>query len=234
MRLFSLSDIHGCPHSLSQLLDQLKLNKSDQVVFCGDYINKGPDSIGVLDILLDLRKRLDQLVLLRGNHEEMLLEARLEVLKAKQKKLWSTKRDTTTLPRILDKKSIHLLDQSYWDLLESMPYYYEKGDYIFVHAGLNFMGDNLFADRYTLLYERDWYQSIDYAKLQKRKIIHGHTPQSAIRSMQQLSRLDKDQVLCIDGGCVNTPDKPTGNLLGVELTQRKLFIQPNVDLNRKS
>jgi serine/threonine protein phosphatase 1 len=73
-RLFAIGDIHGCPDELDALLDGLQLQAGDTVCFVGDYIDRGRDSKGVIDLLLDARRREDvRWVFLKGNHEDMCL-----------------------------------------------------------------------------------------------------------------------------------------------------------------
>lgn len=77
-RLFAIGDIHGCPNEVSLLLNYLRDNEQlasdDLLIFMGDYIDRGPDSRAVIDILIEFRKRHANTVFLRGNHEDMLLD----------------------------------------------------------------------------------------------------------------------------------------------------------------
>ncbi|MEO5716251.1 MAG: metallophosphoesterase family protein [Luteolibacter sp.] len=75
MRQFAIGDIHGCLTALQVLDRELVFGEDDTVVTLGDYVDRGPDSRGVIDFLLGLSKRC-QLVSLRGNHEIMMLRAR--------------------------------------------------------------------------------------------------------------------------------------------------------------
>ena len=74
-RTIAIGDIHGCSAALDALLDAIRPRPEDTIVTLGDYINRGPDTRGVLDRLIDLGRRC-RLVPLLGNHEQMLLEAR--------------------------------------------------------------------------------------------------------------------------------------------------------------
>lgn len=74
----AIGDIHGCPRSLEALLDKLSEYNDRQFIFIGDYIDRGPDSRGVIDLLLDFRKEQD-CIFLRGNHEQMLQIGRAHV-----------------------------------------------------------------------------------------------------------------------------------------------------------
>jgi serine/threonine protein phosphatase 1 len=73
-RTIAIGDVHGCSAALRALLDAVAPAPDDVVVLLGDYIDRGPDSKGVLDLLLDLVGRC-QLIPLLGNHEEMVLAA---------------------------------------------------------------------------------------------------------------------------------------------------------------
>lgn len=68
---YVVGDIHGCVHELDRLLDQLAPSADDSIVFLGDYIDRGPDSAGVIERLLRLRCEVAGCVFLKGNHEDM-------------------------------------------------------------------------------------------------------------------------------------------------------------------
>src|ERR1700737_4825668 len=73
-RTIAIGDIHGCPAALAALVGAIALSLEDTLVLLGDYIDRGPDSRGVLDLVIALAERC-RLVPLLGNHEEMLLAA---------------------------------------------------------------------------------------------------------------------------------------------------------------
>lgn len=74
MRILAIGDIHGCSTALRALLDAVQPGADDIVVTMGDYIDRGPDSRGVLSALLELEKTT-QLKPLIGNHEILFLDA---------------------------------------------------------------------------------------------------------------------------------------------------------------
>ena len=75
-RRFVIPDVHGCATTLRRLvIGQLGLTRGDRLYLLGDLVDRGPDSKGVLDFLLDLRRRGYSVAAVRGNHEEMLLDA---------------------------------------------------------------------------------------------------------------------------------------------------------------
>jgi diadenosine tetraphosphatase ApaH/serine/threonine PP2A family protein phosphatase len=72
-RLFAIGDIHGCPDELAVMLKTIAPRAGDTVVFIGDYIDRGPSARDVIDQVLDLERGDSELVLLKGNHEDMML-----------------------------------------------------------------------------------------------------------------------------------------------------------------
>ena len=75
MKSYVVGDIHGCERELRYLIDSLPLGQGDRLVFLGDYIDRGPDSSGVVAFLIELQKQLSaiEIIFLKGNHEDMLL-----------------------------------------------------------------------------------------------------------------------------------------------------------------
>jgi serine/threonine protein phosphatase 1 len=71
--LYAFGDIHGELEKLDELLEVTPLEDGDQLVFLGDYIDRGPDSAGVISRLIDLQSRYACTFLL-GNHESMFLD----------------------------------------------------------------------------------------------------------------------------------------------------------------
>ena len=75
MGRYVIGDVHGCIVELRHLIDALPLVDGDTVVFLGDYVDRGPDSHGVVSYLLSLQARHKTIdfVFLKGNHEDMFL-----------------------------------------------------------------------------------------------------------------------------------------------------------------
>ncbi|MBX3224189.1 MAG: serine/threonine protein phosphatase [Labilithrix sp.] len=69
MRTVIVGDVHGCSSELDALLDAVAFTSGDRLVFVGDLIVRGPDSLGVLDIA-----RTTGAIMVRGNHEQKLLD----------------------------------------------------------------------------------------------------------------------------------------------------------------
>src|SRR5438046_580236 len=79
--IYAVGDIHGQYHLLAPILDYLRhvpISESDEVVFIGDYIDRGKDTPLVFDSLIEFGAEFPNTVFLRGNHEQMMLDAREE------------------------------------------------------------------------------------------------------------------------------------------------------------
>ena len=76
MRTLAIGDIHGCLTALKTLLDFVAPASDDRLIALGDYVDRGPDSRGVLDFLIALHAS-GRLVALRGNHDEMMADAHI-------------------------------------------------------------------------------------------------------------------------------------------------------------
>ncbi len=71
-RTIAIGDIHGCSDALQAVLGEIRPTADDTIVTLGDYVDRGPDSCGVLETLIALQKRTN-LVPLLGNHDEVML-----------------------------------------------------------------------------------------------------------------------------------------------------------------
>jgi len=228
MRKIAISDIHGCNATFAALLQQLELSKEDQLFLLGDFIDRGPSSKQVFDTIFILLDGGYQVQCLRGNHEEMLLWA-----------LNSNGYDLETFLRNGGEMTLasfgvrHPRDipARYTDFISQLPYWIESGEYIFVHAGLDFSPRSRpFEDKEKMLWTRHWYPLIDYQWLGKRYIVHGHTPTLSSSIHKQFLAFEKMQVLNIDAGCV-FPRAGYGNLCAVDLTTRELYFMPRQALD---
>jgi serine/threonine protein phosphatase 1 len=74
MGCYVIGDIHGCFAEVACLMENLPLAQSDRIVFLGDYVDRGPDSKGVISYLLNLSQQVsNEIIFLKGNHEDMFL-----------------------------------------------------------------------------------------------------------------------------------------------------------------
>lgn len=195
-RRFAISDVHGCAATFAFLLHQkLQINAGDRLYLLGDLINRGPDSKGVLKQVKQLRKSGIEVILFRGNHEAVLLEA----YQTGRNKAFVSLGGASTL-RSFGVDKVRDLPAKYIALIREGKYFHIEDPYIFVHAGLNFSGHDIFEDKEAMIWIKR--MTIDRKKLGGRVIIHGHTPwpKTAIRKQIEQDRLPP--ALNIDGGCV--------------------------------
>lgn len=212
MRNIAISDIHGCLRTFKRLVeDQVGLTHSDTLYLLGDYVDRGPDSKGVLDYIMQLSEDGYRVNCLKGNHEEMMVQATTDSTETGN---WLYNGGQEALD------SFHASDptgipKKYIQFANSLDYFVEVDGYVLVHAGLNFVGNgheddsgqflwkihNPLSDRKAMLWIRNWYDNIDWGWMKDRVIIHGHTPMSTHEIMDMHEHLDTDQVLDIDNGC---------------------------------
>ena len=75
-RTFVISDIHGCCKTFKKLLlETIIIKRSDKIYCVGDYVDRGKDSKGVIDLVIKLRREGYNIHTLRGNHEQMMIDA---------------------------------------------------------------------------------------------------------------------------------------------------------------
>ncbi|MGN0679431.1 MAG: metallophosphoesterase [Oscillospiraceae bacterium] len=133
MRVYCMSDIHGC---LAEFCDALELvlphlGESDtMLVLLGDYIHGGTDNRGVLDKIISLQERYgsDKVVALLGNHDEWVMNGSEAI--DYTAKAFSQYDD-------YDYEDAECDDDRYIQWFEMLPRYYVAGNTIFVHAGID-------------------------------------------------------------------------------------------------
>jgi serine/threonine protein phosphatase 1 len=134
MRVLAIGDIHGCSRALDLVLAAVEVGPTDLVIALGDYVDRGPDSYGVLDRLLALRRRC-RLVALRGNHDQMMLDARagpegLEVWLA-----YGGRETLASYAVLGDAGKLVDVPEAHWEFLETgCVDWYETATHFFVHA----------------------------------------------------------------------------------------------------
>lgn len=219
-RSFAIGDIHGCSLTFRSLLyETLHIAPGDVLYLLGDYIDRGPDSKGVVDEILTLRAGGIVVHTLRGNHEEMMLESENSETDFR---LWMWNGGETTL-KSFGISSYNELSEEYKDFFAGTRYYITTEDYILVHAGLNLYDDDPFADTYNMVWQRGY--THDTIRLGEYTLIHGHTPLSLHYILQQASK----KVINLDGGCVFGGSDTYGYLVAFDMQQRSFHYLQNLD-----
>lgn len=193
-RIYAIGDIHGKAELLDVLLDWIAADAAATptarmlLVYLGDYVDRGPDSAGVLDRLAaGPPAGLDQIAL-KGNHEDLMLRFLAGESEVADDWLWNggeatfrsygvatEERDPTVLRRGLSAA----MPAAHRRLLEGLPTAFEVGPLAFVHAGLR--PGVAFADQST--HDRMWIRR-DFLRHEgtfDRYVVHGHTPDRDIR-----------------------------------------------------
>ena len=223
-RSFAISDIHGCSKTFRSLIENtIKLEKSDSLYLLGDYIDRGVDSKGVLDYILDLIAQKYDVTVLKGNHEEMLLKSLSDHQYIES---WIFNGGDKTLKSFHVKSSLKL-PSKYVDFIRSMGYYKLTDQFILVHAGIDFDRPDPFEDKESMLWLR--YFDVDVVKAGGRAVVHGHTPASIEKIKDYISKVSEDKIISIDNGCVYKSNNNLGQLCALELNTLELFFHPNID-----
>ncbi len=194
MRVLAIGDIHGCLTALDTLLAAVAPKPDDLLITLGDYTDRGPDSRGVLDRLIALHAT-GRLVALRGNHDELFLEAR-----ADPAGMWVAVGGRETMDSydaFCTAAGMRLVPEAHWKFLEeSCVDYYETETHFFVHA--NVYPDLPLAEQPTyMLYWEKLTEPV--AHVSGKVMVCGHTRQKSGRP------LDLGTAVCIDTG-VYDPD----------------------------
>jgi serine/threonine protein phosphatase 1 len=163
-----------------------KAKQPAKFVFLGDYIDRGPDSRGVVEFLINLQSQQpDLIVCLAGNHEELALAA----LYAGEYENWLRNGGDETL-RSYGIGSVADLPPHHIDWLSTLVDQHDDGRRLFVHAGINPLRPLDQQDDHDLRWIREPFLSDDrdYGRL----IVHGHTPLQTGTPDQRHNRLNLD------------------------------------------
>ncbi len=206
--LYAIGDVHGRADLLAPLLDAVledaaKVERAI-VVGLGDYVDRGPDSRGVVELMLRLaREPTITLHCLRGNHDQALVDFLSD---AELGPGWARHGGVDTLasygvtpPEILDdmrawrdarETFATALPAAHRTFFETLGLSYACGDYLFVHAGVR---PNVALDAQAprdLLWIRDPFLSC--ARPLEKLVVHGHTPAPRVHADHRRIGLDTE------------------------------------------
>lgn len=223
MTRYAIGDIHGGAKTLRALLIRLGLRRGDRLYLLGDLIDRGPDSAGVLDTVLNLREAGFDVRPIRGNHEDMLLR-NLSGDHDPWSPHWLEQFGEPTLTSFGIRNLFELPDR-YRNLLQSLPLLALENDYLFVHAGLAFNLSDPIHDSHqqNLL----WHESgiPDRNRLGGRIAVTGHT----FRPLHQIEASLRTERIFLDNGAYTGQVPNLGNLVSLDLERKKLIVQPWLD-----
>lgn len=217
-RTIAIGDIHGCCKTFLRLLTKLDLKRSDTLYLLGDYVDRGPDSKGVISTILSLRREGYDLRPLKGNHEQMLLESNdVEDFRS----LWLDNGGIQTLMSYHVRHALEIPGE-HLRFLESLPLYEITDTHVLVHAALDLTLDDPFGEEgaNAMLWGRS--TRGDWSKLGGRTLVTGHTPVDFEHLIGSL----RTQHIELDNGCVfGAAEFHLGRLVAVVLETGELFQQ---------
>jgi serine/threonine protein phosphatase 1 len=218
---YAISDIHGCNKTFRYLVQEvLQLKPGDQLYLLGDYIDRGPDTKGVLDFIMELQEKQYQVTTLMGNHEDMMLQA-LEGDEYLEHWYMNGGHQAMTSFGVNDLSAI---PEKYWKFLFQLDFYVELEDYLLVHAGFDFESPNPFQNQKAMLWIRDF--KLDETYTNGKTIVHGHTPIPVFEIEDAVADTD-NKIIDIDGGCVFK--MRMGHLTALNLDTRQLHAVRNME-----
>ena len=183
-RYIAITDIHGELQKLESVLSQINIKPDDVFVFMGDYIDRGPDSKGVVDRIIE-QSETNKCIYLIGSHEYALLHSPSDDY---YRYLFDNYGGPAT---IRSYGSFDNIFRIHGDFLKSLKFYYLTDKYLFVHAGINPAYPLDEQDEVDLVYIRG---KFIYSKHKlPQQIIFGHTEFNE-------PYIDEDKI-CIDLGC---------------------------------
>lgn len=218
IEIVAIGDIHGCARTLKTIWNKLKPHKNAVHVFIGDYIDRGPSSKEVVDFLLDVRYDRE-CVFLRGNHEQMLIDA---VLKNDLDN-WLYNGGDITLRSYNHIRHPEEIPTEHLDFYFETALYYNTDNYFFVHAGapphkpIRESLDETSAEHF-FLWGREHLNAFDVPW--EKTVVFGHTPRPY--------PIQKEKMIGIDTGCVYN-ELGYGKLTAVVLPEMKFIQQASLD-----
>jgi serine/threonine protein phosphatase 1 len=197
---FAIGDIHGCFEKLKSLLaacDAFRGRRSAQFIFIGDYIDRGPQSKDVLDLLINGGGTQDRdFTCLRGNHEEMLLRAADQQRSDRDLMRWWGNGGEQTLESYgVDDPSD--LPAEHLDWIRHLPLVAREPGRLYVHAGVRPDTPLSSQSEEDFLWIREPFLSSedDHGAF----VVHGHTPTRSRKPDLRPNRLNIDTGACFGG-----------------------------------
>lgn len=189
-RLLAIGDIHGHLSALDALLGVVRPSPGDQIVFLGDYVDKGPDVKGVINRLIEFGES-HNVVFLRGNHDQMLIDARRDPDKVAVIETLAGKDALASYGNGDLRSALDRVSANHWKFLEETRDYLETPDYIFVHGGIRAWIDPANEEQERLHWTT---LSLATPHYSGRTVICGHT------SQRSGEIVDLGHTICIDTG----------------------------------
>jgi len=203
-RVYAIGDIHGAGDKLKVALSQLseRVRPYDTVVFLGDYIDRGPDSAGVVEQLLRFKKKHRSTVFLRGNHEDLFMDAYMSTDSGTEMQ-WLMNGGQTTLAsfKIQGRPDWRRrLPRWFLEFISDTAMEHLSERYHFVHAGILPPGvdTGLEPDQDVRLWIREPFINSNFSH--SRVVVFGHTVMRDGKPLVHPNKVGIDTGACIPGG----------------------------------
>jgi serine/threonine protein phosphatase 1 len=205
-RLIAIGDIHGCLAALESVWQAMAPRAEDTVIVLGDVVDRGPDSKGVIDCLIQHSSHCN-LVVIQGNHEEMMLDV---VRENQPPYRWLQYGGVDTLDSYGFYGDLSVIPPAHMDFFASMVDYYESEDHLFLHANYD---PKLPLEQQNINYLR-WIKLTDItpsAHFSGKRAIVGHTHdfRGEIFDVGHLVCID---TFCYGGGWLTALDVHSGQI----------------------
>jgi serine/threonine protein phosphatase 1 len=220
-RTLVVGDIHGKLNLFNRLLERMEYQPGDdRLILIGDLVDRGEDSQGVVARSIELKREApNRVVVIRGNHEAMMLAA-LAHPESEQAELWYYNGGVETLQSYIDENGNLDVPEEHWDFMASLPTWYEDDHAIYVHASLpeGEDGDFLHPSEAPESPELYWARNRHFfAEYRGKTVVFGHTITGMVFGEREKVWL-RDSLICVDTGAYLT-----GVLSAVELPSRRVF-----------
>lgn len=205
-RLIAIGDIHGCLSALDLLLEAIQPSSEDTLVALGDYVDRGPDSKGVIDRLLLVQEQC-KLIPIFGNHEEMMLDV---VREGNPHHRWLQHGGVDTLDSYRFAGDLGVIPPEHHAFFDSMVNFYESENHLFVHA--NYVAELPMSEQeiYTLRWQKLTEQTPGPHCSGKRVVLgHTHDRAGEIFDVGHLVCID---TFCYGGGWLTGMDVNSGQI----------------------
>jgi len=175
MATFAIGDVHGSFSVLVKLLEYAKVKSSDQLIMLGDYVDRGPDSARVIELLIE-KSKAAKTVCIKGNHEIMMERARDDQSELKEWLLCGGDVTLDSYSREFAGQGIDAVPEDHWQFIDQCFAYHETDSHVFVHAAVYGGVDLCDQPDYVLFWES--FHSISPLESGK-VVICGHTSQKS-------------------------------------------------------
>jgi serine/threonine protein phosphatase 1 len=177
-RTYAIGDVHGRLDLLDQAIDMIDAHVGGaqfRVVFLGDYVDRGPDSCGVIERLMELQRRWP-VVCLKGNHEEMMLQAVNQPEGGRLSRWLEYGGDQTVASYgLIPEEMAERAPREHLRWLASLPKTTGDRHRIYVHAGLMPNTPVHRQKEETCLWIRERFLTARAGDFEAH-VVHGHTP----------------------------------------------------------